>query len=88
MVTKLCAQMTNLINRGNNIKVKIQSTGLLKTCLKKLNMDTKLWKNRKFLKKMIKDTTRQKKSNKSAIKNMTHSGHKDTLSENKQRDTK
>ena len=51
-------------------------------------MDTKLWKNRKFLKKMIKDTTRQKKSNKSAIKNLTHSGHKDTLSENKQRGTK
>lgn len=33
---------------------------------------------------MIKDSTRQKRVNKSAVKNMTHSEYKDTLFENKQ----
>lgn len=33
---------------------------------------------------MIKDSTRQKRDNKNAVKDMTHSKYKDTLFENKQ----
>ena len=65
--------------------VQMQFTGLLNICLKKSNISGKLWKNvKKTITKMIKDSTRQKRDNKSAVKDMTHSKYKDTLFENKQ----
>ena len=43
------------------------------------------WKvMKKHKKKMIKGSARQKRVNKSAIKDMTHSEYKDTIFENKQ----
>ena len=63
----------------------MQSTVLLNICLKKSNISGKLWKNiKKTIKKMTKDSTRQKRDNKNAVKDMTHSKYKDTLFENKQ----